>query len=154
MIESAALSKGKVPHCGSSWLFTHAPPTKYKINISESNIHSEHCHSAYIADLDREIMKSPAVILIACVLLSHVEGMAIVSNGRCLCIDDGVNFIKPANIEKIEVHSPSFSCQKMEIIVTMKNGEERKCLNPESKFAKNFIKNSQRQKRSLKRTGA
>uniref|UniRef100_A0A3B3RCN5 Chemokine interleukin-8-like domain-containing protein n=1 Tax=Paramormyrops kingsleyae TaxID=1676925 RepID=A0A3B3RCN5_9TELE len=58
-----------------------------------------------------------------------------------------VNFIKPANIEKIEVHSPSFSCQKMEIIVTMKNGEERKCLNPESKFAKNFIKNSQRQKR-------
>uniref|UniRef100_A0A3B3REV8 Chemokine interleukin-8-like domain-containing protein n=1 Tax=Paramormyrops kingsleyae TaxID=1676925 RepID=A0A3B3REV8_9TELE len=42
-----------------------------------------------------------------------------------------VNFIKPANIEKIEVHSPSFSCQKMEIIVTMKNGEERKCLNPE-----------------------
>uniref|UniRef100_A0A3B3REW9 C-X-C motif chemokine n=1 Tax=Paramormyrops kingsleyae TaxID=1676925 RepID=A0A3B3REW9_9TELE len=74
-------------------------------------------------------------------------GMAIVSNGRCLCIDDGVNFIKPANIEKIEVHSPSFSCQKMEIIVTMKNGEERKCLNPESKFAKNFIKNSQRQKR-------
>uniref|UniRef100_A0A3B3REM2 C-X-C motif chemokine n=1 Tax=Paramormyrops kingsleyae TaxID=1676925 RepID=A0A3B3REM2_9TELE len=73
--------------------------------------------------------------------------MAIVSNGRCLCIDDGVNFIKPANIEKIEVHSPSFSCQKMEIIVTMKNGEERKCLNPESKFAKNFIKNSQRQKR-------
>ncbi|XP_023647482.1 C-X-C motif chemokine 11-1-like [Paramormyrops kingsleyae] len=100
-------------------------------------------------------MKSPAVILIACVLLSHVEGMASpIPGDRCLCIDDGVNFIKPANIEKIEVYSPSFSCQKMEIIVTMKNGEEKKCLNPESKFAKNFIKNSQWKKRSLKRTAA
>uniref|UniRef100_A0A3B3RDW0 Chemokine interleukin-8-like domain-containing protein n=1 Tax=Paramormyrops kingsleyae TaxID=1676925 RepID=A0A3B3RDW0_9TELE len=123
-----------------------APPTRHKINISESNIHSEDCHSAYIADLDREIMKSPAVILIACVLFSHVEGMAIVSTGWCLCIDDGVNFIKPANIEKIEMYSPNSSCEKLEIIVTMKNGEE-KCLNPESKFAKNFIKNSQRRKR-------
>ncbi|XP_048876414.1 C-X-C motif chemokine 11-6-like isoform X5 [Brienomyrus brachyistius] len=99
-------------------------------------------------------MKSPAVILIACVLLSQVEGMTIVSTDRCLCIDDGVKFIKPANIEKIEVYSPSSLCQKMEIIVTMKNGEEKKCLNPESKFAKNFIKNSQRRKRSLKTIGA
>uniref|UniRef100_A0A3B3RFC4 C-X-C motif chemokine n=1 Tax=Paramormyrops kingsleyae TaxID=1676925 RepID=A0A3B3RFC4_9TELE len=84
-----------------------------------------------------------AVVIVACVhfpLILLSLGMAIVSNGRCLCIDDGVNFIKPANIEKIEVHSPSFSCQKMEIIVTMKNGEERKCLNPESKFKKYILR--------------
>ncbi|KPP57678.1 c-X-C motif chemokine 11-like, partial [Scleropages formosus] len=77
---------------------------------------------------------------------SSSERMAVVSTGRCLCIDEGVNFIKLKNIQKVEVYAASSSCEKMEIIVTLKGTGEKKCLNPESKFAKNFIKKSQRHK--------
>ncbi|KAJ8404530.1 hypothetical protein AAFF_G00337970 [Aldrovandia affinis] len=92
-------------------------------------------------------MRSAAFILLVCLLSVDVKGMAITSKGRCNCMDAGVNFIKPKQIEKIEVYSPSLSCQKMEIIVTLKKSGEQRCLNPESWFAKNFIRKAA-QKRS------
>uniref|UniRef100_A0A0E9V260 Chemokine interleukin-8-like domain-containing protein n=1 Tax=Anguilla anguilla TaxID=7936 RepID=A0A0E9V260_ANGAN len=36
----------------------------------------------------------------------------------------------------------------MELVATLKGSGELKCLNPKSRFARNFIKNAQRQKRS------
>ncbi|KAJ8404527.1 hypothetical protein AAFF_G00337940 [Aldrovandia affinis] len=94
-------------------------------------------------------MRSAAFILLVCLLSVHVKGLVISSRGRCHCMDAGVKFIPPKQIEKIEVYSPSQSCPHMEIIATLKENGEQKCLNPESKFAKNFIKNAQKQKRSL-----
>ncbi|KAG9354289.1 hypothetical protein JZ751_012413 [Albula glossodonta] len=89
-------------------------------------------------------MKSAAVILLACLLFVDVKGMVISPRGRCQCMDAGVKFIPPKQIEKIEVYPPSSSCQHMEIIATLKDGGEQKCLNPETRFAKNFIKTAQK----------
>ncbi|KAJ8339235.1 hypothetical protein SKAU_G00360210 [Synaphobranchus kaupii] len=93
-------------------------------------------------------MRSAAFILVACLLFVHVKGMSLTPKGRCYCMDAGVNFIKPKLIQKVEVYQPSLSCQKMELVITLKNSGEQKCVNPESRFAKNFIKNAQRKKRS------
>ncbi|KAJ8286926.1 hypothetical protein GJAV_G00044980 [Gymnothorax javanicus] len=91
-------------------------------------------------------MRSAAFILLACLLLVEVKGRVISPRGRCLCLDTGVNFIKPKTIEKIEVLYPSASCQNLEIIATLKGNGEIMCLNPESRFAKNFIKDAQKKK--------
>ncbi|KAJ8339234.1 hypothetical protein SKAU_G00360200 [Synaphobranchus kaupii] len=93
-------------------------------------------------------MRSAAFILVACLLLVDVKGMAISPRGRCLCNDAGVKYIAPKQIEKIEVLFRSSSCEHLEIIVTLKEGGEQKCLNPKFPFAKNIIKNMQIEKRS------
>uniref|UniRef100_A0A8C1CNH2 Chemokine interleukin-8-like domain-containing protein n=1 Tax=Cyprinus carpio carpio TaxID=630221 RepID=A0A8C1CNH2_CYPCA len=61
------------------------------------------------------------------------------SKGRCLCADKGANMVLVRNIEKVEIIPPSPSCSQHEIIVTLKNGAGRKCMNPESKFTQNVI---------------
>ncbi|XP_018592271.1 C-X-C motif chemokine 11-like [Scleropages formosus] len=97
-------------------------------------------------------MRTSVALLLYCLLLLNVQGMMIVSRGRCLCIGPGVNFIRPRSIKTIEVYFPSTFCEKMEVIVTLKNKKVQKCLNPDSEFAKNFIRNTQRSKRRLKTT--
>ncbi|XP_035245605.1 C-X-C motif chemokine 11-6-like isoform X8 [Anguilla anguilla] len=94
-------------------------------------------------------MRSAAFILLACLLLVDVKGMETSLRGRCQCMDTGMNFIKPKLIEKVEVLSPSLSCQHLEIIATLKASGEQKCLNPKSRFAKNFIKDEQKKKGNL-----
>uniref|UniRef100_A0A3B3RFE5 Chemokine interleukin-8-like domain-containing protein n=2 Tax=Paramormyrops kingsleyae TaxID=1676925 RepID=A0A3B3RFE5_9TELE len=89
-----------------------------------------------------------AAILLTCILFSYVQGVAIVTKSRCLCKDAGLNVISHKAIEKIEVYYASSSCQHMELIVTLNNGGEQRCLNLKSKFAKNFIKNLKREKRA------
>ncbi|MGH0173759.1 UNVERIFIED_CONTAM: hypothetical protein FKN15_004757 [Acipenser sinensis] len=64
--------------------------------------------------------------------------------GRCHCLGDGVNFIQPRLIEKLDVIPASMTCGNLEIIVTLKNSGELRCLNPKSKFAQNFIKNAKK----------
>ncbi|XP_050966795.1 C-X-C motif chemokine 11-6-like isoform X2 [Labeo rohita] len=85
-------------------------------------------------------MKTAAVfVFLACILAMEVEGQNKFHKGRCLCADKGVDVVLPKNIEKFEIIPPSPSCGKQEIIVTLKNGAGRKCMNPESKFTKNVI---------------
>ncbi|KPP70950.1 hypothetical protein Z043_110182 [Scleropages formosus] len=62
-------------------------------------------------------------------------------------MDGGVNFIPHRNIANINIYHPSSACNHMEIIVTLKDVAEKKCLNPESRFAQNLIKNFQQNKR-------
>ncbi|XP_064164666.1 C-X-C motif chemokine 11-6-like [Anguilla rostrata] len=93
-------------------------------------------------------MRSAAFILLACLLFVDVKGMSQSPKGRCYCMDAGVKFILPRLIEKIEVYYPSSSCENMELVATLKGSGEQKCLNPKSQFARNFIKNAQRQKSS------
>ncbi|KAJ8286927.1 hypothetical protein GJAV_G00044990 [Gymnothorax javanicus] len=101
-------------------------------------------------------MRSAAFVSLACLLLVAVKGMSLSPRGRCFCLDAGLRFINHKLIEKIEVYYPSLACQNMELIVTLKGSEEQKCLNPESRFARNFIKRAQRMKRSpaIRRTSA
>ncbi|XP_050966794.1 C-X-C motif chemokine 11-6-like isoform X1 [Labeo rohita] len=80
-----------------------------------------------------------AFALLACLIAVGVKGQDRSSKGRCLCVDKGVNMVLLKNIEKVEIFPPSPSCHKHEIVVTLKNGAGRKCMNPESKFTKNVI---------------
>ncbi|KAL2091982.1 hypothetical protein ACEWY4_011780 [Coilia grayii] len=93
-------------------------------------------------------MKSAAlIVLLAVLLFGDVTGQGG-SRGRCRCQDEGADFIPPKRIERLEVIPSSSSCDKVEIIVTLKNGNGQKCLNPESTFAKNYIQRAIK-KRSL-----
>ncbi|XP_051964914.1 C-X-C motif chemokine 11-6-like [Xyrauchen texanus] len=80
-----------------------------------------------------------AIVLLACLVIIEVKGQARVPKGRCLCADKGVNMVLVRNIEKVEIIPPSPSCGKQEIIVTLKKGAGRRCMNPESKFTQNVI---------------
>uniref|UniRef100_A0A8C9SBD7 C-X-C motif chemokine n=1 Tax=Scleropages formosus TaxID=113540 RepID=A0A8C9SBD7_SCLFO len=110
--------------------------------------------SSELSNLQKKTMRSAVVLLLTCMLLAYVKGVAIAPKGRCLCMDGGVNFIPHRNIANINIYHPSSACNHMEIIVTLKDVAEKKCLNPESRFAQNLIKNFQQNKRSLEKTGA
>ncbi|RXN34137.1 C-X-C motif chemokine 11-like protein [Labeo rohita] len=78
-------------------------------------------------------------VLLACLIAVGVKGQDRSSKGRCLCADKGANMVLMKNIEMVEIFPPSPSCHKHEIVVTLKNGAGRRCMNPESKFTKNVI---------------
>ncbi|XP_042579349.1 C-X-C motif chemokine 11-6-like [Cyprinus carpio] len=80
-----------------------------------------------------------AFVLLVCLIAVGVKGQDRSSKGRCFCEDKGANMVLVKNIEKVEIIPPSPSCRKHEIIVTLKNGAGRKCMNPESKFTQNVI---------------
>ncbi|KTF76996.1 hypothetical protein cypCar_00026312 [Cyprinus carpio] len=99
-----------------------------------------------------------AVVILGCLLVVEVKdngkmhfsppGQARVPKGRCFCADKGVNMVPRKLIEKIEIIPPSPSCKTQEIVVTLKNSTEQKCLNPESKFMQKYIMKAV-EKRSL-----
>ncbi|KAL7836546.1 hypothetical protein AOLI_G00278300 [Acnodon oligacanthus] len=81
-----------------------------------------------------------AFVVLACLLMVHVQGQAKSGVKRCLCQGPGVNMVRLQRVEKIEIHPAGPSCESMEIIVTLKNGAGQKCLNLESNFAQIYIK--------------
>ncbi|XP_062873894.1 C-X-C motif chemokine 11-6-like [Trichomycterus rosablanca] len=97
-------------------------------------------------------MKSAVVFgVIVCVglLIVHVQGQARTSVSRCLCRGFGLNHVRLQLIDKVEIYPASPSCDKVEVIVVMKNGKVKKCLNPESKSAKNYIKKALQKRTKL-----
>ncbi|KAI5088362.1 C-X-C motif chemokine 11-6-like [Silurus meridionalis] len=85
-------------------------------------------------------MKTVAVFVVfACLLILHVQGQAKTSVRRCLCQGPAANVVRIKNIDKIEFHPASASCENVEIIVIMKNGAGKRCLNPESEFTQKYI---------------
>ncbi|XP_074848136.1 C-X-C motif chemokine 11-like [Carettochelys insculpta] len=76
------------------------------------------------------------LLLLAAVL---VQGMLTSSKGRCLCVGPGAPAILPKHIAKVEIYGQSSSCEKVEVIVTMKGSRQRKCLNSKSKQALRLI---------------
>uniref|UniRef100_A0A3B1JMN5 C-X-C motif chemokine n=1 Tax=Astyanax mexicanus TaxID=7994 RepID=A0A3B1JMN5_ASTMX len=75
------------------------------------------------------------------VLSSKISGQKT-SVKRCLCLGPRLNIVRLQRVEKIEVFPASPLCDTLEIIVTLKNIGGKRCLNPESKFAQNYIKKS------------
>ncbi|XP_051964904.1 C-X-C motif chemokine 11-6-like [Xyrauchen texanus] len=90
------------------------------------------------------------IVLLISLFAVEVKGQAKAIKGRCLCADKGVNMVLPKMIEKVEIIPPSPSCENQEIVVTLKNGTERKCLNPESNFTKNYIMKAVKQRSKQK----
>ncbi|XP_016380889.1 C-X-C motif chemokine 11 [Sinocyclocheilus rhinocerous] len=91
-----------------------------------------------------------AVVILGCLLVVEVKGQARAPKGRCFCAGKGVNMVPPKLIEKVEIIPPSPSCKTQEIVVTLKNSTEQKCLNPESKFTQKYIMKAV-EKRSLQK---
>ncbi|KAF4074365.1 hypothetical protein AMELA_G00238580 [Ameiurus melas] len=86
-------------------------------------------------------MKSAAVFVVfACLLIVHVQGQARTSVRRCSCQGPVANIVHPQRIDKVEIHPANASCENVEIIVTLKNGAGKKCLNPKSEFTQKYIK--------------
>ncbi|XP_056312958.1 C-X-C motif chemokine 11-6 [Danio aesculapii] len=80
-----------------------------------------------------------AVALLSCLLAIKVEGQARAPSIRCLCAHKGVNMVPPKLIEKVDIIPPTPSCGNLEIVVTLKNGAEPKCLSPDSKFTQKHL---------------
>ncbi|TSN86078.1 C-X-C motif chemokine 11-6 [Bagarius yarrelli] len=86
-------------------------------------------------------MKPAAVFVVfASLLILYVEGQGKPSVSRCLCLGPLANMVRLQRVDKIEVYPVSASCESVEIIVTLKNGAGKKCLNPKSEFTQKNIK--------------
>ncbi|XP_063794733.1 C-X-C motif chemokine 11-6-like [Pseudophryne corroboree] len=81
------------------------------------------------------------VIIVFCSLLflqSYVQGMSPLGRRRCLCMGRGVSSVEMKQVKKIVVFPPSAKCEKMEVVVHLKNGAE-KCLSSSSKLMKSIM---------------
>ncbi|KAM9143909.1 C-X-C motif chemokine 11-like [Pangshura tecta] len=84
----------------------------------------------------KSLLRLSLLLLLAAVL---VQGMPTSSRGRCLCVTAGAPSVNPRHIAKVEIYGQSSSCQKIEVIVTLKGSGQRKCLNSKSKQASRLI---------------
>ncbi|XP_051751309.1 C-X-C motif chemokine 11-1 isoform X1 [Ctenopharyngodon idella] len=97
-------------------------------------------------------MKSVAALLVFVSLAIVVtEGQPGFGLQRCLCRGAGAKMVRPKLIEKVEIHPVSPSCGHLEVVVTLKNGAGRRCLNPESLFTKNIIERIENKTKSAQK---
>ncbi|KAM5159491.1 C-X-C motif chemokine 11 isoform 2-T2 [Callospermophilus lateralis] len=89
-------------------------------------------------------VKGMAIVLAVIVCAMITEGFPMFKGGRCLCIGPGVKAVKLTDIEKASVIYPSNSCNKIEVIITLKAHKGQRCLNPRSKQASFIIKQVER----------
>ncbi|XP_016380882.1 C-X-C motif chemokine 10-like [Sinocyclocheilus rhinocerous] len=94
-------------------------------------------------------MKTVATLLVFVSLaIVAIEGKPGIGIQRCLCRGAGLKIVRPKLIEKVEIHPISPTCGHLEVVVTLKNGVGRRCLNPESLFTKNIIERIAKKTRS------
>ncbi|XP_037685939.1 C-X-C motif chemokine 9 [Choloepus didactylus] len=92
-------------------------------------------------------MKKSGVSLLLGIIflfLTGVQGTLIMKNGRCSCIDASQETIHQQSLKDLKQFAPSPSCEKTEIIATMKNGDQT-CLNPDSTYVKKLMKDWEKQ---------
>ncbi|XP_034527560.1 C-X-C motif chemokine 9 isoform X3 [Ailuropoda melanoleuca] len=72
------------------------------------------------------------------------KGTPTMRNRRCSCITTSQRTIQLKFLKDLKQFAPSSSCEKIEIIATMKNGDQT-CLNPDSADVKELIKEWEKQ---------
>ncbi|XP_066088684.1 C-X-C motif chemokine 9 [Saccopteryx bilineata] len=91
-------------------------------------------------------MKKSVVPLLGIIFLTliGVQGAPMMRKGRCSCpvTNQGTIYLK--SLKNLEQFPPSLSCEKTEIIATMKNGYQT-CLNPDSTSVKKLIEEWEKQ---------
>nr|XP_004664870.1 C-X-C motif chemokine 11 [Jaculus jaculus] len=90
--------------------------------------------------------KAMAVALVTILWAVTVQGFPMFKGGRCLCQGPGVNAVKVTEIEKASVMYRTNSCDRVEVIITLKAQKGQRCLNPRSKQAQLIIKKIERKK--------
>ncbi|XP_003265819.1 C-X-C motif chemokine 9 [Nomascus leucogenys] len=90
--------------------------------------------------------KSGVLFLLGIILLVliGVQGTPVMRNGRCSCIRTNPATIHLRSLKDLKQFAPSPSCEKIEIIATLKNGDQT-CLNPDSADVKELIKKWEKQ---------
>ncbi|XP_065123212.2 C-X-C motif chemokine 11-1-like [Paramisgurnus dabryanus] len=85
-------------------------------------------------------MKTVAIFFaFICLTLFAVKGHPGVGRQRCICQGPGVKMVKPKLIETVVIHRASAFCNRLEIVVTLRNGAGSRCLNQYSSFTKSII---------------
>ncbi|XP_068955114.1 C-X-C motif chemokine 11 [Petaurus breviceps papuanus] len=85
-------------------------------------------------------LKVLAILLAISLYSTAVHGFLMFHRSPCLCRGTLVEAVNPANIKKASIFFPSSRCQKKEIIITLKRGGVKICLNTESKQGKLILK--------------
>ncbi|XP_057584815.1 C-X-C motif chemokine 9 [Hippopotamus amphibius kiboko] len=90
--------------------------------------------------------KGGVPLLLGIIFLSLIgmQGSPTMRNGRCSCINTTRGTIRSKSLKDLKQFAPSPSCEKTEIIATMKNGYQT-CLNPDSPDVKQLIKQWEKQ---------
>ncbi|XP_008067257.1 C-X-C motif chemokine 9 [Carlito syrichta] len=92
-------------------------------------------------------MKKSGVLFLLGVIfpaLNGIQGTPVMRNGRCSCINTSPGTISTRSLKDLKQFTPSPSCEKTEIIATMKNGDQI-CLNPDSTNVKKLMKEWEKQ---------
>ncbi|KAM5271764.1 C-X-C motif chemokine 9 [Ctenodactylus gundi] len=80
----------------------------------------------------------PFFIGVSFLVLFEAQGTPGIRNRRCSCINTWTPTIHPKSLKDLKQFAPSPSCDKTEIIATMKNGDQR-CLNPNSPGVRKLV---------------
>ncbi|XP_004383189.1 C-X-C motif chemokine 9 [Trichechus manatus latirostris] len=86
----------------------------------------------------------PVLLGIIFLVLTGVQGIPIMKNRRCLCIEINQEKIQSQSLIDLQQFAPSPSCEKTEIIATLKNGDQT-CLNPDLPDVKKLMKDWEKQ---------
>ncbi|XP_077157257.1 C-X-C motif chemokine 11-like [Paroedura picta] len=71
-----------------------------------------------------------ATLTVAVLLLGAVtvQGLPTSRRGRCLCRETAIPSIHISRVAEVQYHRPSASCDREELIVTLKANGKKKCL--------------------------
>ncbi|XP_045388796.1 C-X-C motif chemokine 9 [Lemur catta] len=86
----------------------------------------------------------PFLLGIVFLVLIGVQGTPVMRNRRCSCISTSPGTVRLQSLKDLKEFAPSPSCEKTEIIATMKNGYQT-CLNPDSADVKELVKQWEKQ---------
>ncbi|XP_007997133.2 C-X-C motif chemokine 9 [Chlorocebus sabaeus] len=92
-------------------------------------------------------MKKSGVLFLLGIIfpvLIGVQGTPVMRKGRCSCINTNQGTIHLQSLKDLKQFAPNLSCEKTEIIATLKNGDQT-CLNPDSADVKELIKKWEKQ---------
>nr|XP_060632213.1 C-X-C motif chemokine 10-like [Anolis sagrei ordinatus] len=88
-------------------------------------------------------MGSCHLILGVLLLVFHITVASIFDstvNESCKCLRVRSELINPAKFARVEILPAGIICPRMEIIITLKKGNRKVCINPESKWVQVLVK--------------
>ncbi|KAM8939383.1 C-X-C motif chemokine 11-like [Pelodytes ibericus] len=81
-------------------------------------------------------------------ILPCVQGMSIFGKNRCRCPGRGARTVDVRSIVRVEIYPISFTCDKVDVIVTMKSRKQI-CIDPFSQIGKKIMDTAYKKKSKL-----